>query len=576
MRMGFTPSESAFMIARSHNQRSAKDSHVIVVADFLRLLVPTKLLAPHPLATWVQRARLLTRLSASSQARLILVVAPAGFGKSTLVTQWLLESVSDEGLALQVGSASAEPPASLPAQPSSFAWLTLDEHDQNPLSFLTYIVGAIDRVAPGLLSATLDLLNDTDTPPPYLLLQALLVDLSALPLHLTLVLDDYHLIAAEPIHQAVAYLLRHLPAHCRLVIISRTDPALPLGRLRAERQIAELRAADLRFTTAEIDALLTGLTGAAPSAAQVALLQQQTEGWAIALQLAATAALGGASSGLGTATRQITEYLADEVLAQQTPEAQQTLLTLAIPERFCARLCAALLDLPTTPITGEQRLDQLVRANLFLIPLDEEQRWYRFHHLFRGLLLRHATLVLGEHSVRDLHRRTAHWLTAEGLIEEALRHLLSAGDEDAATGLIERRFVPALEHDARCLSELDAVYKDGDLWPGYTATSLGQAAYGRSELSTAATEALSASRHAQPIPALPAPAIPELLTRRESEILALLARRWSDKEIATELVIASNTVRKHTSTIYQKLGVSSRREAVATARALGLLPAEPV
>lgn len=481
----------------------------MIVADPLRLLVPTKLMAPRPLAAWVHRTRLLARLSDSPQARLVLVAAPAGFGKSTLVAQWLLET------------SSAQCPArDALAQPATFAWLTLDEHDQDTLSFLSYMVGAIELVAPGALSATLDLLNDAAAPPPYLLLQAMLVDLSALTTRLTLVLDDYHLIVAEPLHQAVAYLLRHLPAHCRLVIISRADPALPLARLRAERQIAELRATDLRFTPEETDALLTRLTGVSPGADQVAALQQQTEGWAIALQLAAKASASTASGGIAAATRQIAEYLADEVLAQQPPEAQRALLALAIPDRFCARLCAALLDLPTTPIAGEHCLDQLVRANLFLIPLDEDQRWYRFHHLFRDLLLRHAMLNLGEHGVRGLHRRAAHWLAAEGLIEEALHHLLAAGDEEAA----------------------------------------------------AATSSTNGQK--QPMPDLPAPTIPDLLTRRESEILALLARRWSDKEIATNLVIAPNTVRKHTSTIYQKLGVSSRREAVIAALALGLLPAE--
>jgi LuxR family maltose regulon positive regulatory protein len=396
----------------------------MVVPHALQLLVPAKLSAPQPLAAWVRRERLLAQLGPAPECRLTLVVAPAGFGKSTLVAQWL---------------------AALAARhsPPKAAWLTLDEHDQDPLRFLAYLAAAVEQAAPGAAAATLGLLAAHAPPPAHVVLQALLVDLSALPGGLTLVLDDYDQVAAEPLHHAVAYLLRQLPPACRLVIISRADPPLSLGRLRAERQLRELRAADLRFTEGETGALLASLGGAADTDL-AALLHRQTEGWALALQLAALAQLDAPASerGQAAATRQIAEYLAGEVVARQDAATVETLLALAVPERFCAGLCAALLGVPDELLAAESRLERLARANLFLAPLDEERRWFRFHHLFRDLLLRRLHLERGEGAVRELHLRAARWLADEGAIEEAVRHFLAAGDEDAAAALVEGLLLP--------------------------------------------------------------------------------------------------------------------------------------
>mgnify|MGYP001193105423 CR=1 FL=1 len=527
-----------------------------------QLLVPAKLAPPQPGRSWVRRERLLARLDAAPGARLTLVVAPAGFGKSTLVAQWLLGAAW--AVARELGGKARRV---LPASPPGpVAWLTLDEHDQDSLQVLAYMAGAIARAAPGALATSLPLLGAAEPPPAYVIVQALLVDLSALPGGLTLVLDDYHLVTAEPVHRIVAYLLRHLPGTCRLVVVSRSDPPLPLARLRAEQRLVELRAGELRLTEAETGALLRLLLGATPAAEVVAALHQQTEGWAIALQLAALAHMEGHTPRRAqtTSARQIAEYLADEVFDRQPAAVRRALLALAVPERFCAELGAALLGAPGELAEAEGLLEQLVRANLFLIALDHEGRWYRFHHLFRDLLLRRLRLAEGPEALRTLRLRAAGWLAEAGLVEEAVRLYQAAGADDAAADLVERQLLIGDDDDSAPASHWLRMLP--------SRLSAGPAGPGEAEAGMAAPESAPPADEQAPLPPLAHPGPPELLTRREAEILGLLAERWTDKEIAARLVIAPNTVRKHTSTIYDKLGVGSRREAVDAARALGLLP----
>lgn len=417
----------------------------------LEILLPTKLSPPQPLTPWVLRPRVLALLGDVPASRLTLVVGPAGFGKSTLVAQWLYRH---EELSTTPGGRPGRGPHLAPGHTQlKVAWLTLDEHDQDPLRFLAYVAGAVRTALPDALPTAVELLRAPSPPPLYVILQAFLLDLSTLPWGVILVLDDYHEVTAEPIHQAVAYLLRHLPATCRLVLTSRAAPPLPLSRLQAERQVTELRAADLRFTEVEAGAMLACLTGNAPEQEQLAGLLDQTEGWALALQMAALAQQSGARRGLSASeiTRHITEYLANEVLMRQPQELQQALLALAIPERFCAELCAVLLGAPEDLVRAEHILEQLLRANLFVIPLDTAGRWYRFHHLFRELLLRRVHLSSAEHATARLHRQTAGWLADAGHTEEALRHYLAAGDEDAAAELVERQQLPIMSGQARLM-----------------------------------------------------------------------------------------------------------------------------
>ncbi|MFQ3663250.1 MAG: LuxR C-terminal-related transcriptional regulator [Chloroflexaceae bacterium] len=409
----------------------------MVIDHPLLLVLPTRISPPQFLDMWVPRERLLSELGAIT-AQVTLIIAPAGFGKSTLVAQWLLSWSRMVGTARQSGAAQAP-----------VAWLTLDEHDQDGLRVLTYLAAAVEHALPGALATTRELLNAPQPAPLYAVLEAFLVELDALPAGLTLVLDDYHTLSTEPVHQLMAYLLRHLPRACRLVLISRTDPPLPLARLRAERQLAELRAADLRFTPAETVALLTALEGTPPHPARAAALHAQTEGWPIALHLAALAGTDGrlAEALPGRARRQIAEYLADEVLARQAPELQAALPALAVPERFCAELVAALLGAPEQPGLGETLIERLEAKNLFVIPLDGEGRWYRFHPLFRDLLRRRLRQT-GEACLEQrLQQRAAAWLAADGQVEEAVRLYLAAGDDDAAARLVEEHMIPEMDND---------------------------------------------------------------------------------------------------------------------------------
>ena len=410
-----------------------------MAAEYSRqLLVPNKLSPQQQHETCVSRPRLLTQLGAAPDTRLILIVAPPGFGKSTLVAQWIARA---QPSARDAVAGQAEHGHSAPQH---YAWLTLDEHDQGSLRFLTYVAGAIEHVAPGALPATRDLLAAATPPLPFAVLEALLVDLSALPAPLTLVLDDYHTVGDEEIHRTVAYLLRHMPPSCRLVLLSRAEPPLPLAGLRAGRQMIEVRAADLCFTEAETEALLTNVLGATPDAALVTALQQYTEGWAIALRLAAPSRAAMSAWEPAAATRQIFEYLAGEVLARQPASVQQILPILAVPERFCAGLAAALLGSSDDLVVAEDQIEHLVRENLLLVPLDGQRRWYRFHRLFRDMLLRLLHLTAGQERARDLHLRAAAWLTAEGLVQEAVGQLLAGGDADAAAALVERQLLPEL------------------------------------------------------------------------------------------------------------------------------------
>jgi LuxR family maltose regulon positive regulatory protein len=388
--------------------------------------VPTKFTQPQPLAGWVPRERLAQQLAAASDARLVLVVAPAGFGKSALVVQWL---------AVQGGPV---------------AWLTLDEHDQNGLRFFAYLAAAVERAVPDALPTTRSLLGAPEPPQLYVIIQALLVELSALPSPLTLVLDDYHTLQSSVIQQSMAYLVRHLPGNCRLVLVSRIDPALPLARLRAERQLVELRAADLRFNEDETTQLLERLGSAEPSATLVAAVQQRTEGWPVAVQLAGLihASATSLEQVMRLTSRQVAEYLADEVFDRQPVARQRLLVALAVPERFCAELCAALLGAPEDVVAAEALLDDLLAANLLLLPLDAEGRWYRFHNLFRDLLLRRLRLS-GLAAEEQLWRlRAAAWLADAGLPAEAVPQFLAAGAEDRAATLVEHQIVAELGRGA--------------------------------------------------------------------------------------------------------------------------------
>ena len=384
-------------------------------------LLETKLHVPRWRRDLVARPRLSERLSRGAESALTLVSAPAGFGKTTLLTEWLT-----------VAAAGGR----------SVAWLSLDQRDNDPALFWTYLVAALNTGAPGVGAGALALLQPPQ-PPNEAGLVTLLNDLDAISNDVVLVLDDYHVIEARDVQDGMAFLLEHLPPQIHLVIASRTDPPLPLARLRGRGELAEIRAADLRFTPGEAAAYLNDVMGLALTAADVAALEGRTEGWIAALQLAALSMQGREDiaafiDGFAGDDRYIVDFLAEEVLQRQPEHVQHFLLQTSILDRLSGPLC----DAVTGQDGGKAKLTALERGNLFLVPLDDRRRWYRYHQLFADVL--HARLLDEQpDDVPELHRRASRWHEQNGEPSEAIRHALAAGDFGRAADLVELA-IPAM------------------------------------------------------------------------------------------------------------------------------------
>jgi LuxR family transcriptional regulator, maltose regulon positive regulatory protein len=382
-------------------------------------LLETKFHVPRRGRGLVPRPRLSDRLSRGGEAALTLVSAPAGFGKTTLLTEWLADWL-----------------AAAPAAGRSAAWLSLDPRDNDPALFWRYLVAALEAAAPGVGSGALGLLQSSQ-PPIEAMLATLLNDLNAVRDDVVLVLDDFHVIESPDVREGMAFLLEHLPPRIRLVIAGRADPALPLARLRGRGELVELRAADLRFTPDEAAAYLNEVMGLALTAEDVAALEGRTEGWIAALQLAALSMQGrddvaGFIAGFAGDDRYIVDYLAEEVLQRQPESIRDFLLQTSVLSRLTGSLC----DAVTGQDGGKARLDALDRGNLFLVPLDDRRRWYRYHHLFADVLQAH---LLDEQPdrIRDLHRRASDWYEQHGERSEAVHHALAGEDFERAADLIE-------------------------------------------------------------------------------------------------------------------------------------------
>ena len=391
-------------------------------------LLETKFYVPRPRRGLVPRPRLSERLDRGTASKLTLVSAPAGFGKTTLLTEWL----------------AAGPAA--PANERLAAWLSLDRADNDPASFWTYVIAALRTVAPGVGESALALLQAPQPPPIETVLTALLNDLGAIAADIVLVLDDYHVIDAREVQDGMAFLLDHLPPGLHVVIASRADPALPLARLRARGELAEIRAAELRFTPDEAAAYLNEMMGLQLTARDVAALEGRTEGWIAALQLAALSMQGrddvaGFIAGFAGDDRYVVDYLAEEVLQRQPERVQAFLLQTSILGRLSGPLC----DAVTGQGGGKATLEALDRGNLFLVPLDDRRRWYRYHHLFADVL---QARLLDEQpgQVPDLHRRASAWYEQNGEPSVAIGHALAAGDFERAADLVELA-IPAMRQD---------------------------------------------------------------------------------------------------------------------------------
>jgi LuxR family maltose regulon positive regulatory protein len=435
-------------------------------------LLQTKLHIPPIRSELISRPRLMERLNVGLRRngfgqdgaarrvefarKLTLVSAPAGFGKTTLLSDWAAQVTS--GLEDTAPEFARDRTAYGPV-----AWLSLDEGDNDPVRFLTYIIAALQMIEGHLGEDALGGLLSPKSPPRGSVLTALINQIAAIPHSFVLVLDDYHVITAQAIHEDLAFILDHLPANFHMVIATRSDPPLNLARLRGRGQLNELRQSDLSFTIEEVEQFLAQETGAALEARDVVALASRTEGWVAGLQMAALALSGQTSGEASSAAsrfiqdftgsnRYVLDYLVEEVLNRQPKSIQDFLLRTSILDRLsgplCDAVCAAGTDATNrgngsvvhhsaVPDPGQAVLEQLEHANLFIVPLDNERRWYRYHHLFADLLRQRLEQAHPE-LAQVLHGRASEWYERNGLAALAIEHALSAGDAGRAAYLIEK------------------------------------------------------------------------------------------------------------------------------------------
>jgi LuxR family transcriptional regulator, maltose regulon positive regulatory protein len=382
------------------------------------VLIETKLHPPAARKEWVERPELI-RYLADAAVKLILVAAPPGFGKTTLVAQWRSSAINHR----------------------PFAWVSLDRADNDPSRLWSHLVSSLQLACPEFNSEKiLPMLRGQSPDLGETMLPVLINEIASLREHVVLVLDDYHLIKKRACHEQMALLLGHLPPSCQVVIITRADPPLPLARMRAVGEMVEIRARDLRFDLQEAAELIHAVVAVELTDGDVADLVERTEGWAAGLYLAALSLRGRSSPGAFVQqftghNRFIVDYLVEDVLSQQPDETREFLTRTSMLGRFCAPLC----DAVTGSADAVAIIDALERENLFVVPLDENRQWYRYHHLFaqvlRGQLLRTEPDLLP-----TLHARASAWHRASGSTDEAVTHALAAGDVDGATELIARHY----------------------------------------------------------------------------------------------------------------------------------------
>ena len=380
-----------------------------------RILPDTKFYIPRPRESLVRRPRLSERLRQATRAKVTLISAPPGFGKTTLLADWLAASASDDLIPV---------------------WVSLDATDNESVAFWFGVATAFHRAVP-TAGETVLMVEGPQPPPIETVVTTLANELGSVGSDVLLVLDDFHVIDASDIQDQVSFLLEHLPPSAHVVIATRADPPFPLARLRAQGQLVEVRAADLRFTREEAAAYLNQAAGLDLEASQVAALEERTEGWIAALQLAALSMQGRDDvdafiEGFTGDDRFVVDYLVEEVLERQSDDVRRFLLWTCILDRLTGALC----DAVTGEDGGQSTLEDLDRRNLFVIPLDARREWYRYHHLFADVL--RARLLREEPDrVPDLHRRASIWYEQRGERFEAIRHALAGEDYERAADMIE-------------------------------------------------------------------------------------------------------------------------------------------
>jgi LuxR family transcriptional regulator, maltose regulon positive regulatory protein len=377
------------------------------------LLLNTKLNVPPLRPARVQRADLLQRLDKLPEHKLALIAAPAGYGKTALVSEWAAQS------------------------PYTAVWLSIDVGDNDPVRFWDYVIAAVQTTYPQMGEQTLPLLHEPQSLPIETILSTLINELAALPDLLVLVLDDYHAIESTAIHDGLEFLVEHLPAQLRLIITTRVDPPLPLARMRVRNQLIELRSADLRLSPPQISTFFNDVMGLTLTLDQVEALDQRVEGWIAGLQLAALALQGQDDAAEFIASfagdhRYVLDYLGDELLDRQPEAVQQFLLHTSILERLNADLCDAI----TGTDNSRAVLEHLERSHFYVVALDDKRQWYRYHHLFADFL-QHRLRMKYPQRVKELHQQASLWFERNGLQAEAIGHALAAGNHEHAAELVQ-------------------------------------------------------------------------------------------------------------------------------------------
>jgi len=433
------------------------------------MLLATKLSPPPLRPSRVSRPHLMNRLEAGLRqgSRLTLISAPAGYGKTSLVSEWIADSrLKIEDIRTQ-NTKIREPNPQSSFQNLQFCWLSLDEGDNDPSQFLRYLIAALQHAGESI-GRVLEAVLDSPQPPPLgSMIPSLINDVAAHPAMAVLILDDYHAITDQSVHAALEFILDHQPPNLHLVLLTRADPPLPIARLRARGQLTELRAADLRFTTDEAAAFLNQVMGLDLHLQDVRALEQRVEGWAAGIQLAAIALESlSKTSGTGKDTTEVeafirsftgghhyvVEYLVEEVLRRQSEDIQNFLLRTSLLERMCGPLCDAILlpddfrlqnSQPSTILqqstvsNSQSILEYLDHNNLFLTPLDSAHTWYRYHPLFAEVLRARLKGQVSADEITAIHRRASVWFWENGMLDEAIEHALSARDYDQAATFLE-------------------------------------------------------------------------------------------------------------------------------------------
>ncbi len=392
-------------------------------------LMRTKLYRPRSRSDMISRARLIERLNDGLHGNVTLMCAPAGYGKTTLLTQWL-QTIDRHT-----------------------AWLSLDANDNELRTFVHSLTAALQTIFPDAFQAAASLLKASRIPPAAQIATLLINDLADLPEDVLLVLDNYHLIRTGEVHTLLDLLIGYLPPQLHLVLSTRSDPPLPLARWRARGYLNELRHNDLRFTLEETEAFLTGMLGNEAAHETFFALEELTEGWIAVLRLAALSLHNTFDQAMFIERlhhypdHSMSSYLVEEILSQQVPIVQEFLVQTSILEQVSAELCSAILGSDVSYDQIQATLNWLERSNLFFVPLDKRQGWYRFHHLFQQLLQKQLRERMSKDEIAILHQRASAWYAEQGLIEEAIQHALAGGDESSAKHLVEAQLLWAFKQE---------------------------------------------------------------------------------------------------------------------------------